>query len=160
MTYNGSPISLTIEPIKNFIGDNTLVWRASEIPSTPPDVGTDSIASITISGIKNAPFTTYTYNVVIYDPYDLQDPMQLTGPEAPSVAGGSSYHFNQVNAAEGYQLRIANQAPATWTEGAETLDTIKDGTSSSYALKQALFRVGAAGASTFSFQASESRALK
>ncbi len=135
MTFNGTEVTLSKEPLKSFVGDNTLVWRVQEIPSTPPAAGTDSIAAITITGIQDAPFTTYTYNVVIYDPFDLQEPMRLTGPEAPSPSGESVYQFNTVTAADGYQLRIANQAPATWIEGAETLDTIKDGTSNSYPLQ-------------------------
>ena len=135
MTFNGTTVALSKEQLKAFIADNTLVWRAQEIPAAPPAAGTNSIAAITITGIRNAPFTTYTYNVVIYDPFDLQTPMQLTGSETPSVSGGSVYQFNNISAAEGYQPRTANQAPATWTEGAKTLGTIIDGTSDLYPLQ-------------------------
>ena len=135
MTYNGTDITVTTEPIQNLIADNTLVWIAEEIPSGPPAPDTDSTATVTISGIQNAPFTSYTYNVVIYDPFDLHDPMQVTGPAAPSVDGSSSYQFSSVTSAEGYRVRVANAETVNWTEGAETLEAIIDNTNSGYPIQ-------------------------
>ena len=135
MTYDGSEVSLIQEPVKVLIGDNTLVWRPAGIPSTPPPAETDSVARVTITGIESAPFTTYTYNVVIYDPYNLSEPLAFTGPDAPAVSGGTQYDFNPIISADGYRLRVASQAPVSWTEGAETLDTIIDQTSDSYQLQ-------------------------
>ena len=138
MTYEGAAVTgIVIETVVGNLADNTIVWRPPGISSSPPAVGTDSLAEVTISGIQNAPFSTYSYQVKIFDPYDLQETLTVTGPEQPSVHGNSVFAFNSISGAEGYQLRVAQKNSDSWTEGAEnsTADRVIDQTSSSYALR-------------------------
>ncbi|MFT5191584.1 MAG: hypothetical protein ACI9DF_004325 [Verrucomicrobiales bacterium] len=135
MTYDSVTKTVIKESLQGLIGDNTIVWRPANIPATPPAPGTDSKAQVTVNGIQNAPFTSYTYTVHIYDPYDLQRPLTVTGPTNPAVSGGSLFTFNSIADVEGYHLKVADKSPVSWNEGAEDLSTITDHTSSAYSLE-------------------------
>lgn len=59
----GNPVTVTLEPLANGYGDNTLVWKASGIVTNNPidQPYTVTLDSVIVSG---AP-TTYTYTVII-----------------------------------------------------------------------------------------------
>ncbi len=135
MTFDGDPIATIREAFHRQIGDNALAWRPADIPSTPPATGRDAIAHVAISGIQNAPFDSYAYDVRIYDPFDLQQSLTITGPSAPTTQGKSVYHFTPIDGLDGYLLRIGRLADSTWEEGAEHLTSIIDRTSASYNLQ-------------------------
>lgn len=134
MTLNGESVSITKEPLASHIGDNTLVWRPSGIPSSPPTPGTDSVVDVSVSNIGNAPFASYHYQVILYDPYDLQHDLALNAPAEVSIHGNNIFTFDPADAAEGYAVKVARQNSESWTEGAESLATITDNTSATYGL--------------------------
>ncbi len=80
MTRDGSPINVALEvldpdpddPNAGSLGDNTLVWvydglNANESHTHPKPVS-DVTYQVTIDGIQNAPQTSYTYDVIVFDP--------------------------------------------------------------------------------------------
>ena len=80
MTRDGSPINVTLEvldpdpdnPLAGSLGDNTLVWVYDDLNAneshTHPKPDSDVTYRVTIDGIQNAPQTSYTYDVIVFDP--------------------------------------------------------------------------------------------
>ncbi|MFN7934141.1 MAG: hypothetical protein U0R19_12495 [Bryobacteraceae bacterium] len=68
VTMNGSSSGVTKETTNNDAGygENTLVWTWTGTPSGTP--ASDTTITVTISGITGAPQSSYTYQVIIFDP--------------------------------------------------------------------------------------------
>ncbi len=68
MTVNGAPLAVNVvSRTDNGYGDNTLVW---ELPSAYTVVK-NSVYNVTINGIANASPTSFTYQVLPFDPADV-----------------------------------------------------------------------------------------
>lgn len=132
MTQGDTSISLVQETLRTGFGDNTLVWRPSGIPAGPPDA--DTHYTVTITGIANAPFTERSYEVILIDPFDLGRELIVTGSSAPPAGVESTYSFDAVDGADGYTVSIASYSAQSWTEGAEGVPQVIDGTAASYPL--------------------------
>jgi hypothetical protein len=132
MMQGETVIGLVHEAVQANVGDNTLAWRPSGIPGTPPAV--DTTYTVTISGIANAPFTQRTYEVTLIDPFALNAELLLTGNAAPPTGVTSTYTFTGVDGADAYDVSIASYSDQPWTEGAEGTPTVIDGTAASYSL--------------------------
>ena len=59
-------------PLAGSLGDNTLVWVYDDLNAneshTHPKPDSDVTYRVTIDGIQNAPQTSYTYDVIVFDP--------------------------------------------------------------------------------------------
>lgn len=117
MTQGGSPVPVTQEPVATGYADNTLVWRPTGLPDAAPLA--DTTYTVHISGIKDAPFSTTTYDVTVIDPYTVNDPPVVSGPLTPSVNSPNTYSFSPTDQAEAYRVEIFESSTATWLEGAE-----------------------------------------
>jgi hypothetical protein len=127
LSTNGVSIPVTLEPMKNGYGENTLVWYPSSLnPNLPyswPRPSSDTTYNVTISNVVfgGAPHT-YNYSVKIFDPavpgLDTVLPM-VSGPDWPAVFGTNAYTFSIVPIATGYQWRQARRDMFTAVEGAE-----------------------------------------
>ena len=139
MMQGSASISLTQEGIRpisssSFIGDSTIVWRPSGIPNAAPS--SDTTYTVTITGVKDAPFTSVTYDVIVVDPYRLNDSAVITGSANPVSGIETIYTFSPVDHAEAYEALIAEVNPSLWLEGAEDnpAPQIIDGTDARYSL--------------------------
>ena len=134
MMQGGTPVNLTQESLYFSRGDNTIVWRPSGIPDAAPS--SDTVYTVTITGIANAPSTSVTYDVIVCDPYRLNDPAVVSGPENPASGIETTYTFSAVDQAEAYEALITGVAPGSWLEGAEDSPApqIVDGTDAEYSL--------------------------
>jgi uncharacterized protein YkwD len=67
MTRNGQPIGVTISPVVNGYGENTLVWELSESIPQPPS--SDIVFNITVGNviISGGP-QQFNYEVIVFDP--------------------------------------------------------------------------------------------
>lgn len=65
-------IAVTLEPVTNGFGENTLVWRPSDpLPITPPP--TDTQLNVTINGVRvNGVTRNFSYSVTVFDPSGTQ----------------------------------------------------------------------------------------
>ena len=141
MTRNSVPLPLTkVHPTPAWpaagIGDPSIVWEPLGIPGTAPTQ--DDTYAVTVSGIVGGISNTVTYQVILMDPYTLNEDMIITGPEYPHAFLDNSYTFTTFAEADSYHLRIRKIADSAWLEGAEDTPTpqIIDGTHPNYALRQ------------------------
>ncbi|MGI9156543.1 MAG: hypothetical protein ACR2FG_07895 [Marmoricola sp.] len=64
---NGSSLPLTRRPVATGYADNTLVWDLRTPPAAVHGVAAPAYR-VTVSGIKGAPTTSYSYTVRLFDP--------------------------------------------------------------------------------------------
>lgn len=157
---NPAPIATSLEPYGEGYADNTLVWLLSaptDIPFGAPSVDTTyrvTITGITLnSGSPPPGFVSagggtysYTYEVVSFNPYDLQETMTLSGNASPPVGAATNYTFAAVSGASSYRARWGSKVAGTWKEGAEDSPApqVTPSISASYNLiSSALARTGA-----------------
>jgi hypothetical protein len=116
MTRNETSIPLRIvSTAQDNVGDSTLVWEPQGVPLNST---TDETYRITVSRISGTSVpTSFTYNVILFDPANLGESVSITGPSQAS--SGTSFQFNSIEQAESYQLRTSSELPSTWVEGAE-----------------------------------------
>ena len=137
MTRDGSPIAVALEPYDApGLGSNTLVWVYDGLNANDshnhakPD--SDVTYSVTIDGIQNAPETSYTYNVTVFDPEaptgGENTVTTLTGPAAPEVGTATEYSVALPDFADlpgntnvtGIRFRSFTTASGDFVEGAES----------------------------------------
>jgi len=127
MSAAGGAVPVTIEPIANGYGENTIVWYPSDLdPSafgnwpkpaadTPYDI---SIQNVVIDGAPQA----FNYTVTVFDP-DTPGPDAVVpvvnGPDIALVNQPNTYTFNPVPGATGYEYRQSQYAALTDVDGAE-----------------------------------------
>lgn len=135
VTQNGSPVSTSIIS-RNAInmGDNTLVWTVSGLPST---VTSDVPYVVNVSGIGGGGPATKTYTVNLFNPDILGESVTVSGTATP-LATGQAYSINSIAQADSYQLAVSAASTAAWTEGAEDSPTpkITEAISPGYSLRQ------------------------
>lgn len=130
MTRDGQPIGLTVLPVSNGSGDNTLVWEPDSraLPHGAP--AADITYRVTITGPINL-----GYEVIAIDPYRLHRYPAISGTASPVVNQPNSYTVTPVEQASAYRIKTARVSAGTWLEGAELgLGAVQDGTDASYSL--------------------------
>ncbi|MBN13408.1 MAG: hypothetical protein CMI17_10505, partial [Opitutaceae bacterium] len=137
MTRDGSPIAVAIEPYDApGLGSNSLVWVYDGLNAnnshTHAKPDSDVTYSITIDGIQNAPETSYTYNVIVFDPEASTSGENtvttLTGPAAPEVGTATEYSVALPDFADlpgntnvtGIRFRSFTTSSGDFIEGAES----------------------------------------
>ncbi len=87
MTVNGPAVSLTIDPVANGYGENTIVWEpvATFLGGQPDATVTISITNVQGSGIP----TSFNYQVTVFDPSLGSYPPYFDGQA--SLGGGVYY---------------------------------------------------------------------
>jgi hypothetical protein len=73
MMRNGLPVPVTLEPVANGYGENTLVWVTDNIntsfPYTPSSPGSDTVNTVTIHNVMiGGASQSFTYQVTVFDP--------------------------------------------------------------------------------------------
>ena len=70
MTKNGAPIGVTLQPASGNYGDNTIGWKPSGLPTSPPT--TDVRFRVTLSNVRigGSP-RTFVYETIVIDPNRL-----------------------------------------------------------------------------------------
>lgn len=144
MTQGATSVPVTvISRTQTGVGDNTIVWTPTGVPST---VTSDLPYTITVSGITGAGVpASSTYTSTIFNPDILGDAVTITGTATPPTTG-QSYTFNSITQADQYELKVNTGSAAAWTEGAEDSPTpqITDQTTGGYGLRQtSIKRTGA-----------------
>ncbi len=67
MTRDGQPIGVTVSPVVNGFGENTLVWELSEAIPQPP--GSDIVFVVSIQNVViNGVAQSFTYQVIVFNP--------------------------------------------------------------------------------------------
>ncbi len=140
MDGSDAPVLETLDPDPDnpigFIGDNTLVWvydgldaNDSHTHEKPSD---DVTYSVTITGIQDAPETSYTYDVIVFDPEvpttGETTVTSITGPAAPEQGILNEYAVDLPDFAQevsnenvtGIRFRSFNTAVGDFVEGAES----------------------------------------
>jgi len=142
MTAGGSPVPVTVvSRTDTGMGDNTIVWEPSSLPSSLDD---DLSYTITVAGIGGGGPTSRAYTVTIFDPNALGDSVAISGPASLPVTG-QPYTFNPIDQADEYELEVASLDGSAWTEGAEDspVPRIEEAIAPGYTLRQsALTRTG------------------
>jgi hypothetical protein len=135
MAVGGSTVPVTVvSRTDNGIGDNTIVWEPSALPTS---LDGDLTCSITVAGIGGGGPSSRTYAVTLFDPYVLGESVWIAGTASPSVAG-QPYTFNAIPQADEYELEVTSLRTGTWTEGAEDAPAprIEGNLSAGYGLRQ------------------------
>jgi len=144
MTRDTSPINVIKEeldpdpdnPNAGSLGDNTLVWVYDDLDAgeshTHPKPDNDVTYQVTISGIQNAPQTSYTYNVIVFDPevptVGETTVTTVTGPAQVEVGTASNFDVALPNFATlptnenvtGIRYRSFTPVPGGLTENADS----------------------------------------
>lgn len=91
MTRNGASIPITLEPVANGYGENTIVFIPGTAIATPP--AADVASTVTISNVRiGGVAQTYTYQVTVFNPSNA--PAQPTADSvSPSTGSGMSQTF-------------------------------------------------------------------
>jgi hypothetical protein len=128
MTSNGASVQTAVEAVQTGFGENTLVWEYnglsgdSDIPAPKPTA--DTTYTVQINGVKNAPQSSYSYNVTVFDPAVAESgdaPPTVAGPATATVGTGTNYTVAGIPSfATGFEYRaITSLTPAATIFGAE-----------------------------------------
>ena len=144
MTRDSSPINVALETLDpdpdntnaGSLGDNTLVWVYDDLNANEshihPKPDNDVTYQVTISGIQNAPQTSYTYEVTVFDPEVPTDGeatvTTVTGPAQVEVGTAANFDVALPDFAArpenenvtGIRFRSFITASGDFTEGAES----------------------------------------
>ena len=126
----------------SFIGNNTLVWTPTGLPTS---LSADTPFTVTVSNIGGGGPTSYSYTVTLFDPNVLGETMTITGTSAPLISG-ATYTFNSIDEADDYDLQVSTGSTAAWNEGAEASpppQIIADTTGSYSLIQSAVVHTGA-----------------
>lgn len=94
--------------------DSTIVWIPENIPTEFPE---DAEYQVTVSGIQDAPATSFTYPVTLIDPNRLKD-IELVGSDEPPVEG-ANYYFGGTGSVDEYEFEISQRGAFDRVEDAE-----------------------------------------
>ena len=142
VTKNGVAVSAVKEAIAGNVGENTLVWIVDGLdtdslePHAKPTA--DTTYAVTISGISGAPQSSYTYQVIVYDP-DVSGPGEvspvISGSQQPTVGAAASYTVTLPSFATTYSWRTVLLAagPSMWGAEAGTSPDLVGATTGTYA---------------------------
>jgi hypothetical protein len=142
MTSNGVSVPTSPEVVETGFGENTLVWEynglSGDSGSPAPQPTADTTYTVQISGVQNAPQTSYSYNVTVFDPAVAESgdtPPTVAGPATAAVGTGTNYTVAGIPSfANGFEYRaITSVTPTAATYGAEGgLQGVIANTSGSY----------------------------
>lgn len=78
VVQGGSPVALTLEPVADGFGDDTVVWVPQGIPSGPPSQ--DLVFTVTVSDVLvNGAPESFQYTTTIFDPATAPPPSSTHG---------------------------------------------------------------------------------
>ncbi len=129
MQRNGATVPVQIEAriteTINFNPESSIVWIPNGLndSSTWPRPAADEAYTVNINNVVvGGTPRNFSYVVTIFDPAvpgnDYVAPV-VTGPDRPSLNQNTTYNFNPVPDATGYQWRSSKLTPLTLTDGAE-----------------------------------------
>ncbi len=140
MTVGGSAVSTPIvSNVDGGIGDNTIVWEPTGLPST---ISADTVCNVTVANISGAAVpASYSYSVTLFDPNVLGSTVTIAGSATPPTSG-AGYTFNSIAQSDSYELRVSTGSAAAWLEGAEDapVPQIVPHTTGSYSLRQTVVK--------------------
>ena len=124
MKENGSPISTCVETVQTGFGENTLVWRPkcmSDSEAWTKPAG-DTTYEVTISGVNGIGISSFTYNVIVFDP-DVpgagDGPIGITGSGTAPAGQATPFTFAAVPGATSYAWRSLQTTAYALNDGAE-----------------------------------------
>lgn len=154
VTKNGVAVSAVKETITNNVGENSLVWIVDGLdtdslqPHAKPTA--DTTYAVSITGISGAPQSSYSYQVIVYDP-DVSGPGEvsavISGALQPTVGAAESYTVTLPGFASTYSWRTVLLAagPSMWGAEIGTSPELVGVTTGTYAISDsALSSSGAA----------------
>jgi len=98
-------------------GDSTIVFEP-EREGLIIHSDRNTVYSVQVSGIEGGGPTSYSYDIILFNPNQLDQDVVLTGVTTPP-ASGANYAFPEIAEAENYQFQISEEIPADWVEGGE-----------------------------------------
>ncbi|MFO1499486.1 MAG: immunoglobulin domain-containing protein, partial [Verrucomicrobiota bacterium] len=126
LSQNGANIPLTIQYRNSGIGAESITFiRTDEVDRVirMPAPATDQTYTVTVNNVMvNGTARNFTYTVTFFDPaVPAADytPAVVTGPDRPPLNQNSTYNFNPIATANGYQWRSTKLTPLNLTDGAE-----------------------------------------
>lgn len=135
VTLNGNPVSTTVisNNVSN-VGDNTIVWSMTGLPST---VTNDVTYQVNVTGIGGGGPSSHSYSVTLFNPDILGEITTLSGPSTCS-SSGTTLSVGAIAQADDYQVMVSRASTAAWTEGAEDspIPQITENISAGYTLRQ------------------------
>ncbi len=155
MTRAGNPVPVTIQPVQNGYGENTLAWIASGLDAnlaTWPNPGQDAGYRVQIGNVlMGTTPTSFSYDVIVIDPAVRGADEVFPAIDAninPRVGEPRTFTFSAVPLAQSYEVLWASLQDGEGVEGGENnLDDVIDGTSATYNLLTSAAR--ASGTSSF-----------
>jgi hypothetical protein len=118
MTFNGSPVSLTVLPNETGYGDNTLAWEPQALSFTagaPDQIVTVAVQNVLVGGVSK----NYTYTVTVIDPALSPSTPPPTFTD-PSLHAGTTIvrtvHFTELRQAVGELRTRHGLAAFAWTD--------------------------------------------
>ncbi|MGZ8217727.1 PKD domain-containing protein [Methylomagnum sp.] len=123
----GADVPVSVEPLADRIGENTLVWRTSDALLTDPApiVNGDAMFSVSVRNVRvSGQARDFAYDVTLFDP-DRPDTdsvlPQVAGADQPAVGRNNPYTIQGVvPAADGFDWLHADASAFTAVQGAET----------------------------------------
>ena len=117
MQSGGAPVSVTLAPVDNGYGDNTLIWTPAAAPGL--DVTSHvTVGNVLVGGVAR----TFDYDATFFDPAvpgaDTVVPV-ISGTAQVSVNAASAFTFSTVPNATGYQYSVQAVAALTLLDDAE-----------------------------------------
>lgn len=109
VTINGSSAGVTVHPVSNFYGPNTLVWDFD--PDFDPG-DSDRTYRVVVSGITGASTTTYAYDVTLFDAEAVTKSAQtIDFPQPANRTYGAAPSTLSATASSGLNVTFASTTP-------------------------------------------------
>lgn len=119
--FNPQPPTVLEPRVESSVGpgagnyaDSTIVWIPENLPT---EFTEDAEYRVTVSGIEDAPESSFSYPVTIIDPNRLKD-MELVGSDEPPVEG-ASYYFGGTGSVDEYEFEVSQREAFERVEDAE-----------------------------------------
>ncbi len=143
VSQGGAPVSVTLHPVQNGYGENTIVWVVGDMDpdgyDSWPNPVQDEQYTVQISGVViNGTPTSFSYDVVVIDPSARGEDELFPEIDAnvnPRLGEQQQFTFSAVPFAHSYEVLQASLQNGDTPEGGENgLDAVIDGTSPAYPL--------------------------
>jgi len=115
---SGTPLPVTVISRQPGYAENAIVWSVPDVVKSL-EAPVDRTYHISVSGIGGGFESSHSWSVTLFDPYRLNDSLELSGPARAATSAETSYTLNPVPECDLMQTGFFLREEALWVGTAE-----------------------------------------